>query len=234
MLPPQPGPASARGVRNDDSFDRIMPTQLDPLQSRGELILRAAVEAFGRHGVAGASLRNIARDAGVSLTLISHHFESKERLVQAGIARLHKIASTPLATLRRALEAPVAPPLDAVVAAWVAFSTELFSVGSHRTYLHLLLRLQIDSSIDEATAETLDAAAPCVRRALVRLFPAAPDDTIALAWHCVSAALYSALLNDAALSEESPRRLERLALLERVLVAGLAAALAEPRPGAGP
>jgi AcrR family transcriptional regulator len=202
-----------------------MTTELDPLQTRGELILRSAVEAFGRHGIAGASLRKIARDAGVSLTLISHHFESKQRLVQAGIDRLHRLASGPQARLRQALEVSSGLTLDAVVAAWVEFSTTLFASGSRRNYLRLLLRLQIDSSIDETTAETLDVAAPYVRRALARLFPAARDDTIAFAWNSVSAALYSTLLNDTALSEDGPRRLERLARLRRVLVAGLSAAL---------
>jgi AcrR family transcriptional regulator len=43
----------------------------------------AAMARFARHGVAGASLRAVAEDAGVSPALVIHHFGSKEGLRRA-------------------------------------------------------------------------------------------------------------------------------------------------------
>ena len=49
---------------------------------RKQAILLAATEHFGRFGFRGASLRDIARSAGVSLTLLNHHFGSKAQLLE--------------------------------------------------------------------------------------------------------------------------------------------------------
>ena len=46
-------------------------------------IREAAMELFGRQGVAASSLRAVARAAGVSPGLVVHHFGSKEGLVRA-------------------------------------------------------------------------------------------------------------------------------------------------------
>lgn len=43
----------------------------------------AAITRFGEHGYDGTSLRDIARDAGVSAALVMHHFGSKDGLRQA-------------------------------------------------------------------------------------------------------------------------------------------------------
>ena len=44
-------------------------------------ILRAAATCFGRRGYEGASLIDIAREAGVSKSLLHYHFDSKEHLL---------------------------------------------------------------------------------------------------------------------------------------------------------
>jgi AcrR family transcriptional regulator len=46
-------------------------------------IRETAMEVFGRGGVAATSLRAVARAAGVSPGLITHHFGSKEGLIRA-------------------------------------------------------------------------------------------------------------------------------------------------------
>lgn len=43
-------------------------------------IVRAALTRFAQHGVARATVRDIAGDAGVSAALVIHHFGSKEQL----------------------------------------------------------------------------------------------------------------------------------------------------------
>lgn len=50
-----------------------------------EDILRAAVQHFGNHGLAGATLRGIAGDAGADPALIRHYFGSKTGLFKASV-----------------------------------------------------------------------------------------------------------------------------------------------------
>ena len=52
-------------------------------EERREQILDAALRVFSQKGFAGASVRDIAREAGITEGLIYHYFESKEQLQQA-------------------------------------------------------------------------------------------------------------------------------------------------------
>jgi AcrR family transcriptional regulator len=51
-------------------------------EERREQILDAALRVFSVKGFAGASIRDIAREAGITEGLIYHYFESKEQLEQ--------------------------------------------------------------------------------------------------------------------------------------------------------
>lgn len=51
-------------------------------------MLAAAVEVFARHGLAGASVRDIARQARIRVSSLYHHFPSKEALYQAVQSRV--------------------------------------------------------------------------------------------------------------------------------------------------
>lgn len=53
-----------------------------------ERVLAAAVEVFARHGLVGASVRDIAREARIRVSSLYHHFPSKEALYQAVQARV--------------------------------------------------------------------------------------------------------------------------------------------------
>ena len=59
-----------------------------------ERILAVAAECFGTHGYAATSIRDIARDVGVTAGAIYVHFPSKERLLVAvyeeGVRRISK------------------------------------------------------------------------------------------------------------------------------------------------
>ncbi len=48
-----------------------------------ERIRRAALKSFATKGASGTSLRSVAADAGVSLGLVQHHFETKSGLIKA-------------------------------------------------------------------------------------------------------------------------------------------------------
>lgn len=55
-----------------------------------ERIIDAAIVEFGNHGFEGASTREVARQAGARHTLITYHFDGKEGLWRAVMARLTK------------------------------------------------------------------------------------------------------------------------------------------------
>lgn len=48
-----------------------------------ERIRQAALKSFATKGAAGTSLRSVAADAGVSLGLVQHHFDTKSGLIKA-------------------------------------------------------------------------------------------------------------------------------------------------------
>src|SRR3954447_12013208 len=50
---------------------------------RREQLIAVAIDAFGEHGFAGASIRVIAEQAGVSHATLIQHFGSKEGLLMA-------------------------------------------------------------------------------------------------------------------------------------------------------
>jgi len=59
--------------------DRIGGDELRKL----DRIRRAALKSFATKGASGTSLRSVAADAGVSLGLVQHHFETKAGLIKA-------------------------------------------------------------------------------------------------------------------------------------------------------
>ena len=61
-------------------------TRLAP-GSRVEAILAAAERVFGTHGYAGASMRQIADEAGVAQALLHYHYASKDKLYEAVFER---------------------------------------------------------------------------------------------------------------------------------------------------
>jgi AcrR family transcriptional regulator len=52
-------------------------------EQRREQIIRTATKVFARHGFRGATVRQLAREAGISEAMIYHHFPSKEALYDA-------------------------------------------------------------------------------------------------------------------------------------------------------
>jgi len=52
-------------------------------EERREQILDAALRVFSTKGFAGASIRDIAREVGITEGLIYHYFESKDQLLEA-------------------------------------------------------------------------------------------------------------------------------------------------------
>jgi AcrR family transcriptional regulator len=94
-------------------------------QTRGgkEVILDAAVDNFQRLGYHGTSMRDIARDADITVASIYHHFPSKQRILQDIMIRvLSDVISLTRSALMRSGPSPV-EQLEAVMRAWILFHT---------------------------------------------------------------------------------------------------------------
>ncbi len=97
-----------------------------PSPSRGDTrtcLLDAAELLFAEHGIPGASLRAITRQAGANLAAAHYHFGSKEGLVREVLARhLGPINRERLALLDQAVAdgGGAGPSLGAVIHAFVA------------------------------------------------------------------------------------------------------------------
>jgi AcrR family transcriptional regulator len=165
--------------------------------NRSERLIEAAVDAFGSHGYQGASLRDIAREAGSSVTLIAHHFGAKSGLVTAVVHGLHRAGAKHLIALRGAVEHAATPDLATLLEAWTRYAFDVFGHAAGAPWLRMMLRLRTDAAVDAATSRTLDASEPTIRQALRRLRPAADDATIDLAWDLSSGALYNVLSRSA-------------------------------------
>lgn len=80
---PAPGSAAAAKTAEKPAAKRVRRTA----EEARRLILDAAEARLARQGPEGLRLQDIARDVGISHPAILHHFESREGLVRALIAR---------------------------------------------------------------------------------------------------------------------------------------------------
>jgi len=167
----------------------------DASTSRRERILDAAALAFATHGFRGSSLRDIARDAGCSLTLLDHHFGGKSALLDAVLQHQHASCHERMAGLRTALEAVSDFSLDDFVARWVHFEFELYRTPAGRRYLELMLRLSTDAEVEAQRRRDLDCSQSLVVKAFARARPALDDDALQAGWSLASAALYAAIVH---------------------------------------
>lgn len=94
-------------------------------QNRGgkRVIVEAAVDNFQRLGYHGTSMRDIARDADITVASIYHHFASKQAILQEIMIQvLSDVISLTRGALVRAGSSP-ADQLEAVMRAWITFHT---------------------------------------------------------------------------------------------------------------
>lgn len=60
--------------------------------TRKQLILDSAISVIARHGVRGLRVEEVAAEAGVAVSLIYYHYESRDGLVRAALDRANEIA----------------------------------------------------------------------------------------------------------------------------------------------
>lgn len=136
-------------------------------QDRRSRILASAGRAFSASGFRGASLRDIAASAEVSLTLVDHHFGSKEQLLAAVIGRHHDQCRIRMDGFRSALFVEgLAGSFVQLTAVWVRHEFELLIETGGADYLRLLVKLMNDDNVGLGIRQKLDCSEPVVLHAL--------------------------------------------------------------------
>jgi len=101
-----------------------------------ERILDAALPLFAEHGYAGASIRTIAKAAGVNVATLAYHFEDKDGLYLTVVQRLHENLEAGFPEVE--IGPSPADTVESIVRTAWAF------VMSHRQHIRLLMRNVLD------------------------------------------------------------------------------------------
>ncbi|NDW45061.1 TetR/AcrR family transcriptional regulator [Ruegeria sp. PrR005] len=150
------------------------------LQTRAR-ILDAAEQFFAARGFEGASIRDIAKAAGVQGGLVAHHGGSKEELFHLIVARrageLSRLRIEALETARACAPLNLGTILDCFVRPYV----ELAQGGDPRwvAYGRLVAHVSADPRWRDLAAECFDPTAQRFIAEIAALFPGAPPGTVA-------------------------------------------------------
>jgi len=112
----------------------LLKLKRDEKEKRRELILLAAQELFSKRGIAGVTMRDVARKAGVSVGFIYRYFSGPAdiflELIEAGAGELHK-------KLEDAVEAKETRPFRNVARTYVNYLHENMLFYQMMTYFML-------------------------------------------------------------------------------------------------
>ena len=172
---------------------------MQPLHSnsstRRMAILESATRAFSMFGLRGSSLRDIAKDAGVSLTLLDHHFGNKAMLLEAVVSSHHDSCLKRIAPLRASLMAADGTlTTERLVDEWVDYEFALSDTRQGRHDLHLVLRLAADPEVDLTLRNGINCSERVILESLRRIKPNLSERQVKFAWTLASSALYAAVL----------------------------------------
>ncbi len=175
--------------RTENDIDNL-PTGTVTRRTR---ILDSAARAFAMHGYRASGLRDIARDAGCSLTLLDHHFGGKTMLLEAVVKGQHEHCHARLAGLKASLTPASAFVFEEFVALWANYEFDLYATREGRQYLTLMLKLSGDGEIDRELRRSLNCSEALVMQAFARARPSLGEDVLRGAWFAASGALYAAV-----------------------------------------
>jgi AcrR family transcriptional regulator len=103
-----------------------------PADQRKDALLDAARVAFTRSGLAGTTMRDIGREAGIDPAIVYRHFDSKEAMFDAALAK----------------------PLEEAVAAWTEIASDTATYAASGE----LDRDQVDAGVARLAKAIVDAA----------------------------------------------------------------------------
>lgn len=158
--------------------------------ARGELtrekVLDAAERLFAEHGFEGVSIRDIAREAGVSLSVVGFHGGSKDDLFltifQRRAETLNHARREALAELRA--NNGDALTRRAILEAYVLPYTRMAWSGDRQwaAYARLIARIATDERWYPRVRDLFDPIAQEFLAAMVAINPNAPRDRLAMAF----------------------------------------------------
>jgi len=180
-------PNGARAIEN------IIDNLPDGHPTRRARILDSAARAFATHGYRASSLRDIAKDAGCSLTLLDHYFGGKGMLLEAVIKGQHENCHKRLAGLKALLASAGTFDFEQFLAVWVNYEFDLYATRQGRQYLKLMLRLSTDDEVDAQLRRHLNCSEALVLEAFARALPSLDEPALRGGWRMASAALYAAV-----------------------------------------
>lgn len=180
-------PNDARAIEN------IIDNLRDGHPTRRARILDSAARAFAAHGYRASSLRDIAKDAGCSLTLLDHYFGGKGMLLEAVIKGQHENCHKRIVGLKALLTRTSTFDFDEFLAVWANYEFDLYATREGRQYLKLMLRLSADDEVDAELRRHLNCSEALVLEAFAREMPSLDEHTLRGGWHIASGALYAAI-----------------------------------------
>ncbi len=137
--------------------------------------MASATRLFSRHGLHGVSVRSIASDAGVNLSLISQYFGGKEPLYNCCMETLYDSLGEAVPTLLSSIDHEDRP--DTVIRHAIANAIRLGH--SHRESVLLTMRDFVErGQMDEVRRDSL--LVPTIHNISVHLAPHSVLDTKAL------------------------------------------------------
>lgn len=146
------GAERVRSARARATLDRI---ENRPESDVSIAILDAAEPAFAEYGYHGASLRFIAREAGVNQAMIAYYFKSKHGLLNAVIKRrADQINRERGAGLDRLLQAGK-PTLEEVIEAFLRPAMELASDERLGGFAYVKLLAVLGNSLDDVSQHVI-------------------------------------------------------------------------------
>lgn len=149
-------------------------------------ILDAAEKLFAEQGFAATSLRQITSLAGVNLAAVNYHFQSKDALIVAVMARKIGPINRRRLELLDACEAKGSPRVEEILR---CFFMPLFEAGEAgvdlASFPRLLARIYTESGdhVVEIFKATFQEVAARFREAFHRAMPGMDWQTVALAIH---------------------------------------------------
>jgi TetR/AcrR family transcriptional regulator, cholesterol catabolism regulator len=134
-------------------------------------ILQAVIDLLARNGISGVSMRAVAREAGVSLGLLSYHYEDKTDLIRAALHRIEEsdlamlepdAALSPVERLRTALRR-IADP-EFLTTEYLSLRLQLWALArAHEDFAHVNAVAQ--QRYRDGLAKLIRAARPDLARA---------------------------------------------------------------------
>jgi TetR/AcrR family transcriptional regulator, cholesterol catabolism regulator len=141
---------------------------------RQERILQAVLDLLAEHGIAGVSMRAVAKRAGVSLGLLSYHYADKHSLVGAALHRVEEQdvalvhpddSLAPEERLRVALRRVAAP--EFLTTEYLSLRLQLWALArAHEDYEQINTTAQ--QRYRQGLADLIGAARPGLSRAECR------------------------------------------------------------------